>query len=94
MGIPHVAIDLRLRYQRSNRVHDHDIHGTGTHHRLTDLKCLLSAVRLGDIEVIDIHTDIPRIDRIQCMLRIDETCNPAALLNLCNRMQRHGGLTA
>ena len=63
------------------------------HHGLGDLQSLLTVVRLGDVEVINIHADIFRIDGIQRMLCIDETGDTASLLNLGYHMKRYGCLT-
>ena len=93
MAVSHVSLDLSLRNKGCNRVNDHDVHGSGTYHGLCDLKCLLAVIRLGNIKVINIYTDILGIDRIKCMLCINESCDPAALLNLCNHVECNGCLT-
>ena len=87
MCISHVTVDLCLRHQCRDRVDDHDIQRAGTHHGLGDLQRLLSGVRLGDIEVVNIHADILRIDRIQCMLRINKTGNTVSSLHFRDHMQ-------
>ena len=46
MGISHISLDLCFRYQGCYRVHDDDVHRTGTHHCLSDLECLFSVIRL------------------------------------------------
>ncbi len=63
MAVSHIAVDLRLRNQCRYRVHDDDIHCAGTDHGLCNLEGLLAVVRLRDVEVVNIHTDILRIDR-------------------------------
>ena len=65
-----------------------------TAHRLGNLQRLLAVVRLGYVEIVDIHADIARIHRIQRMLRIDKSRDPAALLHLGYHMQSHSRLTA
>ena len=94
MAVAHISLDLRSGYKGCHRVHDHNIHRSGTHHRLCDLESLLSVIRLGYVQVIDVHSDILRIYGIQRVLRVDESCDAAPLLYLGHHMQGNGGLTA
>ena len=94
MAVTHISINLRLRYKCGNRVNDHNIHSSGTHHRLCDLKCLFSIVRLWYVQVIDIYTDILCIDRIQSMFCINKSGNPASFLHFRNHVKCNGCLTA
>ena len=94
MGITHIAVDLRLGHQGRHRVHDHDIHRAGANHCLCDLQGLLAVIRLGDIEVVNIHADILRVNGIQGMLRINKAGNASPLLYLRHHMKGNGGLTA
>ena len=64
MGLTHISINLCLRNQGCYGVHDHDIDCAGTHHGLGDLQCLLAVIRLGDVQVININTDISRVNRV------------------------------
>ena len=94
MGIAHLAVDLRLGHQGRHGVHDDNVHRTGAHHGLGDLQRLLAVIRLGDVEIIHVHADISRIDRIQRVLCVDESGDTALLLHLSYHVKRHGGLTA
>ena len=93
MGISHLAVNLSLGNQSGHGVHNHDVHGTGTHHGLGNLQSLLAVIRLGDIQVINIHSYVPGIYRIQGMLCVNEACNAPALLHLCHHVQGDRGLT-
>ena len=93
MAIAHLTIDLRLRNEGCDRVDDQDIDRAGAHHRLGDLQCLLTGIRLGNIEIIDINADVLRVLRIQCMLCIDEAGDPATLLYFGHGMERERRLT-
>ena len=86
MAVSHIPIDLRLRYQCSYGVHYNDINSSGTHHGLGDLQCLLSVIRLGNVQIINIHSDILRIDGIQGMLCIDKSGNASPLLYFSDHM--------
>ena len=93
MAVSHVSFNLLLRHQSRYRVHDHDIHRSGPHHGLRDLQSLVSAVRLGNIKLVDIHTNILCINRIQRMLCVNKPGNASLLLYFCDHMQRNGRLT-
>ena len=93
MGIPHLSVNLCLWNESCNRVHDHDIHSTGTNHGLCDLQSLLSVIRLRNIKIINIYANIPGINRIQCMLRVNKARNTAPFLYFCHHMERNRGLT-
>ena len=94
VALAHLSLDLRLGDQRRHRVHDNDVDGSGTYHRIRDLKSLLAVVRLGNIQFVDIHAEILRVDRIQRVLRVNESSDSASLLRLRDHMQRDCGLTA
>ena len=94
MRISHISLDFCSWDQCRHRVHDNNIYGTGTNHSLCDLQRLLAVVRLRDVQIVDIHTDVLCISRIQGMFRIDKSGNAASLLYLCHHMKGHGSLTA
>ena len=93
MRITHIAFDLCLWNQRCHRVHDHNIHCSRTHHGLSDLQCLFPIVRLGNVKIINIHTNISCIDRIKRMLCINKSRNASTLLYLSYHMKSNRGLT-
>ena len=93
MRITHLAVDLGLWYQGCNRVHDDNVYCTGADHGLGNLQRLLAVVRLGNVKVVDVHTDVLRVYRVQGMLSVDETGNTAALLHLSYHMERYGCFT-
>ena len=82
MRISHIAFNLLTRYQCRNRVNNNDVHSTGTHHSLCNLKCLISTVRLRDIQFINVNTYIFSVYRIKRMFCIDKSCNTASFLYL------------
>ena len=93
MGIAHVAVDLRLGDQGCHRVYNNDVNGAGPDHGLGDLQSLLTAVRLGNIEIVNIHADIFGIDRIQRVLGVNKAGDAAPFLHFRDHMQGHGRLT-
>ena len=44
--ISHIALDLCFWHQCCHRVHDDNVHCSGTHHGLCDLQSLLTVIRL------------------------------------------------
>ena len=74
---PMSPFDLLPRHQRGHRVDNYNIDRAGTDHRLRDLQRLVAAVRLGDVQLVNIDADVLRIHRIQRMLRIDKSGDAA-----------------
>ena len=61
---------------------------------MSDLKRLLTVVRLRHEEVVDVDAELAGISGIERMLRIDERRLPAQLLRFGDDVQRHRGLAA
>ena len=93
MRISHITIDLCLWNQSSHGVHNNNIHCARAHHRLCDLKRLLSIIRLGYVQIINIYSYILRINRIERMLCINKSRNATPLLHLRCHVQCHCRLT-
>ena len=94
MAVSHVALNLLSGHKSRHGVDDNDIHSSGADHRLRDLQRLVTAVRLRDVQLVNIHADISCIDRVQRMFRIDKSCNTSPLLHLGDHVQGHRRLTA
>ena len=94
MAVAHLAVDLRFGHQSRYRVHNHNIHCAGADHGLGNLQSLLPVVRLGNIEVVNIHADILGIHRVQRMLRVDKPCNAAPFLHLSHHVEGNRRLSA
>ena len=82
MAVPHLALDLRLRRQRGDRVDRDDVERAGAHEELGDLERLLARVRLGDQQVVDVDADLARVLRVHRVLCVDERADPPAALRL------------
>ena len=93
LDIPHLPVNLGLGNQGRDGVNDDDIHCPGPDHGLCNLKGLLAVVRLGNVKIVNIDTDMLRIYGIQSMLGVDEARNAAPLLYFGYRMQCNGGLS-
>ena len=92
-GVSHLSLDLLLGDQGCHGVDDDDVHGAAAHHGVCDLQGLFTVIRLGNVKVVDVHTDVPCIYRVKGMLRVDEACDAAPLLYLGHHVQCHRGLT-
>ena len=92
-GIAHLAVDFRLRHQGRHRVDDHHVQRAAAHQRLGDLQRLLAGIRLGHIQLVDIHAQLLRVQGIQRVLRVHKGGDAAGLLRLRHHVQRHRGLT-
>ncbi len=87
MGISHLTFDLRFGDQGRHRVDNDHIDSPAPDQNLCDLKSLFSGIGLGEEEIIDLDPQFLCIVDVQGMLGIDEGCNPALLLGLCNHME-------
>ncbi len=92
MGIPHLALNLRLGRQGRHRVHDHHIHGTGAHQHVADLKCLFSSVRLRDQKLVDVHAQLFGIHRVKGMFRVHKGTGLASTLGFRDHLEGQRGL--
>ncbi len=93
MRIAHVALDLRLRRQRRDRVDHHHIDRAGAHQHIGDLQRLLTGVRLGDQQLIHINTQLFGVLRIERVFGIDEGTGTPCLLRLGDHLQGQRGFT-
>src|SRR6266480_2384323 len=82
MAVAHLALDLSLRGQRRDRVDGDDVEGAGADQQLRDLERLLTRVRLGDEQVVDVHPDVLGIGGVHRVLGVDERADAAAPLRL------------
>ncbi len=69
-----------------------DIDRVAAHQHLGDIQGLLAGVRLGDQQVIEVHSQLLGIAGIQGMLGIDEGGRAAQLLGIGDHVQGQGGL--
>src|SRR5690348_1768138 len=92
VGVAHLALDFRLRRQRSDRVdHDH-VDRARAHQHVGDFQRLLAGVRLRYQQVVDLDAELLGIGRIERMLGVDERRGAAGTLATGDRLQGHGGL--
>src|SRR5712692_6985636 len=92
--IAHLALDLRLGYQRCDRVDDHHVDRAAANQGLRNFESLLSRVGLRDEQLLDLHPELLRVAHVERVLRVDEGGAPALRLHLCDGVQRQRGLAA
>ena len=92
MAVAHLAFDLRARDQGGDRIDHQDVHRVGAHQRVADLERLLTRIGLRDDEIVDIHTKLFGIDRIERMLGIDKGGGAPLLLAFGHGVQGERGL--
>src|SRR5271165_1060159 len=90
--IAHVAFDLRFGDQRGDGVDHDDVDRVGTHEHLGDVKRLLARIRLRDKQIVQLHSEVAGIRRIERMLDVDEGGDASALLRLSYAVQGQGRL--
>ena len=92
-GIAHFAFDFGARCQRGNRVDNHDVDRARAYERLRNVQTLLTGVRLGDQQAVNVNAECLGVNRVERVLGIDKRSRAAQLLCLCNAVQRNRGLT-
>jgi hypothetical protein len=92
MAVAHLALDLRPRHQRRDRIDHQHVDRIRAHQRIDDFQRLLAGVGLRHDQFVDIDAQLPGIDRIERMFGIDEGRRPAYFLRLCDGMERQRGL--
>jgi hypothetical protein len=90
VGVAHLAVEFRLRHQRSDRVNHQNVDGIRAHQRLDDLQRLLAVVRLRDQQVVDIYAELTGISWIESMLGVNEGSETAGLLRFGDDLQGSG----
>ncbi len=61
-----------LGHQRGDRVHDDDVHGVRADQRFGDFERLFAVVGLRDQQVVHVHAELARVDRIERVFGVDE----------------------
>ena len=94
VGVPHLALDLGPGHQRGDRVDDDHVDRAGADQHVGDFQRLLAGVGLGDEQPVGVHPELLGVLRVERVLGVDEGGDPAGLLCVGGRVQRHGGLPA
>src|SRR5664280_1126045 len=91
MTVAHFAIEFGLGNQRSYRVHHQHVDCARAYQGLGDLQRLLAVIGLRDQQVVDVDTQLGRVDGVKRVLGIHEGRHAALLLRFPNYLQRDGG---
>src|SRR5262245_44242741 len=92
LRIAHLALDFCLRHERGDRVDHDDVDASRTDEDFDDLQRLLAVVGLRHEQVLQIHTQLLRVHRIERVLRVDEGRHAAEFLRFGDHLQRQRGL--
>ena len=93
MRIADFAFDFRFRRQRRDGVDDDNVNRARARQRVTDFQRLFTGIRLRTQQVVDIHAQFARIDRVQRVFGIDERTGFTFTLRCGDNLQRQGGFT-
>ena len=63
------------------------------HKRFCNVQTLLTGVRLGDQQAVNVNAECLGVNRVERVLGVDKRSRAAQLLRLCNAVQRNRGLT-
>lgn len=78
--VTHIAFDFSLRREGGHRVNDYDIYSRGTDELVGYFECLLAIIRLGYEELINLYTQLGRIEAVKGMFGVNEGGSTAVLL--------------
>src|SRR5690606_14036035 len=92
VGVAHLAFDLGAGHQGRYRVDHQDIQGSGANQHVGDLEGLLTRVRLGDEQLVDVDADGPGVGRVEGVLGVDEGGDPAVALGRGHDVEGEAGL--
>ncbi len=92
-GVADLAVELRFRGQRRDRVDRDHVDRRRGDQPVGDLQRLLAVVGLGDEQLIGVDADRPRVDRVDRVLGVDEGADAAAGLGLGDDVVDQRGLT-
>ena len=87
LRVAHLALDFGPWHEGGDRVDDDDVDGARAHQGLDDLQRLLAVIRLRDQEVVELHPELARVDRVQRVFRVDERRVAARPLGLRDDLQ-------
>ena len=91
--ITHFAVKLRFRHQRRDRIDDQNVDRPRPINALVISRACSAK---SGCETSRLSTSTPEfagIDRIECVLNVDECGHAAGLLRLCDHLQGNGGLS-
>ncbi len=92
VAVAHLALDLRARHERCDGVDDDEVEGTGADQHVHDLQGLLTVVRLGQDQVVDVDAELLRVLGVEGVLRVHERDLAPGLLRVRHRVQGQGRL--
>src|SRR5215212_10561578 len=94
MRVAHLSLDLGPRYKGRDRVYYDHVEGAASDEGIRYLQGLFAVVRLGEVEVFEVHPDGLGVGRVEGVLGVDKRREPAGLLGLGYHVQGEGSLAA
>ena len=90
-GHAHVALQLGLGHERRHGVHHDHVQGIGARQGFANGQGLLAAIRLRHQQVIEVHTQLASVLRVERVLRINEGTHTPSLLGIGDHVQHYRG---
>src|SRR5918997_1660469 len=94
VGVTHLALYLGARHEGGNGVDDDDVEGAASDEGVGYLEGLLPVVRLGEVQVLEVHADGLGVVRVDGVLGVHEGGEASGLLGLGDDVQGQSGLPA
>src|SRR3712207_6374203 len=94
MRVPHITLYLSSRHEGGHAVYHDDVEGAAPHQGVGYLEGLFAVVRLGEVEVLEVHADGLGVGGVEGVLGVDEGGEATGPLGLGNDVQGEGRLAA
>src|SRR5215213_10950970 len=94
MRVAHLSLDLGPRYKGRDRVYYDHVEGAASDEGIRYLQGLFAVIRLGEVEVFEVHADGLGVGRVEGVLGVDEGGEASRLLGLGYHVQGEGRLAA
>ena len=92
--VAHLTLDLSPGHEGCDGVDNDDVEGAAPDEGIRYLQGLLAVVRLGEVEVLEVHADGLGVGRVEGVLGVDEGGEAPGLLGLGDDVQGEGRLAA
>src|SRR5215218_4438510 len=94
MRVAHLSLDLSPRYKGRHGVYNDDVQRAASDEGIRYLQGLFAVIRLGEVEVLEVHADSLGVGRVEGVLGVDESGEASCFLRLGDDVQGESRLAA
>ena len=85
--IAHLAFDLGLWHERSDRIDDDDVDAARAHQHVSDLEPLFAGIGLRNQQIADVDAELAGVDGVEGVFGVDIGRHTTLLLHLRDHLQ-------